>query len=65
MKNQTEHMKLENFHIVKILLFYLSKRVEKKSISKKYLGLCAYINGSSSFVIEKAGRFPTTMTAFL
>lgn len=54
MKNPTSHINLFfPIHILRSLLLHFSLSVRKFSISKKYLGLCAYINGFSCLYFEK------------
>lgn len=66
MKNPLAHIKLEfPFHLIRTLIFHLSNKVEKKSLSKKYLGLCAYVNGASIFEIHKGGRVVIDQEGFL
>jgi len=57
MKNPLAHIKPEApFHLARSFLFNYSKRVEKLSVSKSYLGLCAYVNGFSNFKLDKGSR---------
>ena len=66
MKNPLAHIKPEfPFHLVRTLIFHLSNKVEKKSLSKKYMGLCAYVNGASVFEIHKGGRVVIDQDGFL
>lgn len=54
MKHPLSHIKPEApFHLLRSLFFHFSPHVVKSSVSKSYLGLCAYINGFSSFSLEK------------
>lgn len=66
MKNPLAHIKPElPFHILRSLLFHFSSRVVKKSLSRHYLGLCAYVNAASSFEIEKGGKVIFDQKGFL
>jgi acetyltransferase-like isoleucine patch superfamily enzyme len=66
MKNPLSHIKPEApFHLVRSLLFNFSPKVEKLSVSKSYLGLCAYINGLSSLDIERGSKISFDDSGFL
>lgn len=66
MKNPLAHLKPEfPFHLLRSIFFHCSTRVEKKSISKKYMKLCAYVNGASTFEIQKGGKVVFDQEGFL
>jgi acetyltransferase-like isoleucine patch superfamily enzyme len=57
MKNPLAHIKPEApLHLFRSLLFHISSHVERRSVSKRYFGLCAYLNGFSSLTFEKGAR---------
>lgn len=57
MKNPLAHIKPEfPFHLLRSILFHFFGPVDKISLSKRYLGLCAYVNGFSCFEISKGGK---------
>lgn len=54
MKHPLAHINLmAPLHLAKSLLFHLSARSLKYSVSKRYLRLCAYINASTAMYFEK------------
>jgi acetyltransferase-like isoleucine patch superfamily enzyme len=66
MKNPLAHIKPElPFHMLRSLMFHFSSRVVKRSLSKHYLGLCAYVNGLSCFELEKGGQVVFDKKGFL
>jgi acetyltransferase-like isoleucine patch superfamily enzyme len=66
MKHPFAHIKPEApVHLLRSLLFHFSSHVPKRSISKKYLGLCAYINGFSKLTFEKGARVVFEQEGFL
>ncbi len=66
MKHPFAHIKPEApFHLLKSLLLHWSPRVQRKSVSRQYLGLCAYVNGLSKFTFEKGARVVFDQEGFL
>ncbi|WP_081599371.1 acyltransferase [Prochlorothrix hollandica] len=54
MKNPIKHINwLSAFHIMRSINFHLSHHVVKNSISKKYLGLCSYMDAFTNVYFEK------------
>ncbi len=41
------------FHLLRSALFHLSLRTKRKSVSKKFLGLCAYVHATTNCHFEK------------
>lgn len=52
-------------HLLRSFLFHFSRPVIKRSISSKYLGLCAYLNGLSCIEIAKGGAVHFDQEGFL
>lgn len=66
MKHPFAHIKPEApFHLLRSLLFHWSPRVQRKSVSRKYLGLCAYVNGLSKFTFERGAGVVFDQEGFL
>ena len=66
MKNPLTHIKPEApVHLLRSMLFHCSSRARKNSISRKYLGLCAYINGFSSLTFKAQARVVFENEGFL
>lgn len=53
------------FHLARSLLFHFSRNVERHSVSKKYLGLCAYLNATTSLYFEKNAKVAFYNDGFL
>lgn len=53
------------FHLLRSLKFHLSSRTIKHSVSKKYLGLCAYVNASTNLSFEKNATIEFSDEGFL
>ena len=66
MRHPFAHIKPEApFHLLRSILFHWSPRVQRKSVSRRYLGLCAYVNGLSKFTFEKGARVVFDHEGFL
>ena len=66
MKHPLAHIKPEApFHLIRSIFFNFSGKVEKLSISKSYLGLCAYVNGFSNLHLEKGSKVIFDNSGFL
>jgi acetyltransferase-like isoleucine patch superfamily enzyme len=66
MKNPFAHIKPEApAHLLRSLLFHFSSHVERRSVSKRYLGLCAYLNGFAALTFEKGARVIFDQEGFL
>jgi len=66
MKNPLSHVNiLSPLHIFRSLLFHLSANVKKISISRSYLGLCAYINVNSIIEFEHGAKIEFLKSGFL
>lgn len=66
MKHPLAHVKPEApFHLLRSLLFHWSPRVQRQSVSRQYLGLCAYINGFSKLTFERGARVVFDQEGFL
>jgi len=66
MKNIYSHLKLEApFNLIKSLIFHISKKTQKISISDKYFGLCAYINYKTIISIHNTSKIEFNESAFL
>lgn len=54
MKHPLAHIKPEApLNLLRSILFHFSSHVERRSVSRGYLGLCAYVNGFSMLTLEK------------
>lgn len=57
MKHPLAHIKPEFlFQLFRSLIFHFSFKVKKHSVSKDYLGLCAYINWRANFTLASTAR---------
>lgn len=57
MKSPLKHLKLSAlFHLMRSLMFHSSGRIQRISVSRRYLGLCAYINGRARLDLNKSCR---------
>lgn len=66
MKHPLAHVNLlAPFHLLRSYLFHYSPHIEKKSISREYLGLCAYVNANCSFHFEKNSSVTFDKEGFL
>lgn len=66
MKNPLSHISLfAPFHLIRSLVFHLSRKNKKNSISKSYLGLCAYINANSVIDIDRKASIHYNDNGFL
>ena len=66
MKHPLAHINLiAPFHLARSLFFHFSRRVQRRSISKSYLGLCAYINANCCFDFEKNAKVEFNSGGFL
>ena len=66
MKHPFAHINLmAPFHLMRSLIFHFSLHVKKKSISNKYLGLCAYINGGTCLDLRKGSTIEFIDDGFL
>lgn len=66
MKNPLSHIELSApFHLLKSFFFHFSRSVIKLSISKNYLGLCAYVHANSTFDIDKRAKIEFLNSGFL
>ncbi len=66
MKNPLSHIKPEApFHLLRSFMFHFSSHVVRKSVSRSYLGFCAYVNGLSSFSLEKNSQIVFDNEGFL
>lgn len=54
MKHPFAHLTIDApFNLLRSIAFHFSLRVKKHSISRNYLGLCAYINGLTNIHLER------------
>ncbi len=54
MKHPLAHINATTpFHLIRSAIFHFSSHTHKHSISRSYLGLCAYVNANCSFHFEK------------
>jgi len=54
MKNPLAHIEpAAVFHLLRSVMFHLSSRVKRYSVSKHYLGLCAYVNFDLSYRLSR------------
>ena len=53
------------FHLIRSLGFHFSRYVLRTSVSKHYLGLCAYVNANSAFYLERHARIEFANEGFL
>ena len=66
MKNPLAHIGIGTpFHLIRSCIFHLMTRAKKSSVSRSYLGLCAYINANSTLEFEKDARIEFLESGFL
>ena len=66
MKNPLSHLRFfAPFHLLRSLFFHFSIKSKKNSISKKYLGLCAYVNAMTSIDIQRTSSIEFYEDGFL
>lgn len=57
MKHPLAHINLTApLHLLRSLYFHFCRHVEKQSVSRDYLGLCAYMNANTAIEIEAGGK---------
>lgn len=52
-------------HLLRSVVFHFSRHVIRTSISKRYLGLCAYVNANCAFHFERNARVEFADEGFL
>jgi acetyltransferase-like isoleucine patch superfamily enzyme len=65
-KHPLSHIRLgAPFHFSKSVLFHFSPRVEKLSVAKEFLGLCAYIHALTNVKIDASSKITFRDSGFL
>lgn len=66
MKNSFAHIKIEApIQLLRSFILHFSSHIKKYSVSKSFLGLCAYVNWKSNFTFEKNARVNFYDSGFL